>query len=266
MPLPPEHTADAARILVVDGDPTAAARLAAGLAEALGAQSLCRLVATGRDAAETLRTERFDLVFAELKSLGDLAATAEEAIGRLVRLAEGALTVALSDGVSVSAAVAALRAGAHDFAARPISAESLAGRIRELARRHGKSALLPADDHRPPDALIAELTVALGQLQAAAGTSGMESTAQLGHLRDIALRLAATVEETTGPAPAAPPPPATARRVLPMWQQEQRIIEEAVALYSGNIALAAAALELSPSTIYRKRQAWAGAASGSGAA
>jgi two-component system repressor protein LuxO len=42
-----------------------------------------------------------------------------------------------------------------------------------------------------------------------------------------------------------------------MWQQEQRIIEEAIESFSGNIALAAAALELSPSTIYRKRQAWA---------
>ena len=45
--------------------------------------------------------------------------------------------------------------------------------------------------------------------------------------------------------------------VLPMWRQEQRIIENAIQSFAGNIALAAAALELSPSTIYRKRQAWA---------
>jgi DNA-binding NtrC family response regulator len=45
--------------------------------------------------------------------------------------------------------------------------------------------------------------------------------------------------------------------VLPMWRQEQRIIEQAIQSFAGNIALAAAALELSPSTIYRKRQAWA---------
>jgi two-component system repressor protein LuxO len=42
-----------------------------------------------------------------------------------------------------------------------------------------------------------------------------------------------------------------------MWRQEQRIIEEAIESFGGNIALAAQALELSPSTIYRKRQAWA---------
>ena len=44
--------------------------------------------------------------------------------------------------------------------------------------------------------------------------------------------------------------------ILPMWQQEQRIIEDAIHSFGGNIALAAQALELSPSTIYRKRQAW----------
>ncbi len=57
------------------------------------------------------------------------------------------------------------------------------------------------------------------------------------------------------PAPLAQLP----RRpsVLPMWRQEQRIIEEAIEQFAGNVALAAAALELSPSTIYRKRQAWA---------
>jgi two-component system repressor protein LuxO len=47
-----------------------------------------------------------------------------------------------------------------------------------------------------------------------------------------------------------------------MWRQEQQIIEQAIASFSGNVALAAAALQLSPSTIYRKRQAWAEAASG----
>jgi DNA-binding NtrC family response regulator len=45
--------------------------------------------------------------------------------------------------------------------------------------------------------------------------------------------------------------------VMPMWRQEQRIIEDAILQFAGNVAMAAAALELSPSTIYRKRQAWA---------
>jgi two-component system repressor protein LuxO len=60
-----------------------------------------------------------------------------------------------------------------------------------------------------------------------------------------------------GQAAAAPQIPVMRDLVLPMWRQEQRIIEDAIQSFAGNIALAAAALELSPSTIYRKRQAWA---------
>jgi two-component system repressor protein LuxO len=55
---------------------------------------------------------------------------------------------------------------------------------------------------------------------------------------------------------AASPAPAAAT-VEPYWHQERRIIETALAAFGGNIARAAAALELSPSTIYRKRQSWA---------
>ncbi len=44
--------------------------------------------------------------------------------------------------------------------------------------------------------------------------------------------------------------------IEPMWRQEQKIIETAIACHNGNVSLAAAALEISPSTIYRKRQSW----------
>jgi two-component system repressor protein LuxO len=50
--------------------------------------------------------------------------------------------------------------------------------------------------------------------------------------------------------------PVTPSPVRPFWQQERDIIEAALATHGGNIARAAAALEISPSTIYRKRQAW----------
>ncbi len=62
-------------------------------------------------------------------------------------------------------------------------------------------------------------------------------------------------------APSAPAAPATtlttAPRIEPFWVQEKRIIEEALAAFDGNLSRAAAALEISPSTIYRKREAWA---------
>ncbi|MFC3694819.1 sigma 54-interacting transcriptional regulator [Chenggangzhangella methanolivorans] len=45
--------------------------------------------------------------------------------------------------------------------------------------------------------------------------------------------------------------------IEPFWISERRIIEQALVTFGGNTARAAAALELSPSTIYRKRERWA---------
>ncbi len=73
-------------------------------------------------------------------------------------------------------------------------------------------------------------------------------------------RSAPVAEPAPPPSPAssaAPSIPVMRDLVLPMWRQEQKIIETAIQSFAGNVALAAAALELSPSTIYRKRQAWA---------
>ncbi len=45
--------------------------------------------------------------------------------------------------------------------------------------------------------------------------------------------------------------------VMPFWMQEKKIIEDALASFGGNLSKAAAALELNPSTLYRKREQWA---------
>ncbi len=45
-------------------------------------------------------------------------------------------------------------------------------------------------------------------------------------------------------------------KVLPLWVAEKQTIERAIEMFSGNIAKAANALEVSPSTIYRKIQSW----------
>jgi len=55
----------------------------------------------------------------------------------------------------------------------------------------------------------------------------------------------------TGPLPRIESP-----SIDPYWMQEQRIIEEALAAFDGNAQKAAAALEIAPSTIYRKMQSW----------
>ena len=51
-------------------------------------------------------------------------------------------------------------------------------------------------------------------------------------------------------------PEASNAQIAPFWQQEQVIIESALAAFNGNISRAAAALQIAPSTIYRKRQSW----------
>src|SRR5690606_20605424 len=67
------------------------------------------------------------------------------AVARMVRLADGALFVALSDGASVTAAVGAMRAGAHDYVVKPVNGPAMAARIGELAQRHGKTRALTVE-------------------------------------------------------------------------------------------------------------------------
>jgi DNA-binding NtrC family response regulator len=42
-----------------------------------------------------------------------------------------------------------------------------------------------------------------------------------------------------------------------LWKTEKRTIETAIDFCEGNIPKAAAMLDISPSTIYRKKQSWA---------
>jgi DNA-binding NtrC family response regulator len=209
MPPAPENRPHPARFLIIDDDTAEAGELAAAVEARIG---LARVTCTGngRTAAELLRDGRTDVLLMNVASLLDLSPVAGEAVGRLVKLAEDALVIALSNAVSVSAAVEVMRAGAHDCISRPIAPETLVQRIAELARRYGKPPL--GGVRSPPSALLGN-------------------------------------EPGDRRMPRRP--------ILPLWKQEQRIIEEAIASFSGNVALAAAALELSPSTIYRKRQAWA---------
>jgi two-component system, repressor protein LuxO len=55
----------------------------------------------------------------------------------------------------------------------------------------------------------------------------------------------------TGPLPQIDSP-----SIAPFWRQEQKIIEDALKAFGGNAQKAAAALEVAPSTIYRKLQSW----------
>jgi DNA-binding NtrC family response regulator len=62
------------------------------------------------------------------------------------------------------------------------------------------------------------------------------------------LPLSASVQQNDGDA--------NTRTVRPLWLVEKEVIEQAIAGCEGNIPKAAGLLEISPSTIYRKKQGW----------
>ncbi|RDE10657.1 sigma-54-dependent Fis family transcriptional regulator [Pelagibacterium lacus] len=94
---------------------------------------------SGQQGLRSLRTTPFDVVLAETATLEDVGAQIETAFSALAGAARGALIVALSDSGSVSLAVAAMQAGAHDYLNLPISGRVLAARLGELGQRHGKA-------------------------------------------------------------------------------------------------------------------------------
>jgi two-component system, repressor protein LuxO len=77
------------------------------------------------------------------------------------------------------------------------------------------------------------------------------------HLAESALQAA---PKSADPAPASaissPAPAGVKSAIRPLWITERETIEAAIAACDGNIPRAAAFLEISPSTIYRKKQAW----------
>lgn len=132
------ETALSGQLLLIDNDADCARRTGEALSEALLVSPQVVVAESGRIGIEKLRQGRFDIIIADLGSLMDLAPGIEDAMARLVRLADGALVLAMADSGSVSAALGAMRAGAHDYVAKPVSGATLAGRIGELAQRHGR--------------------------------------------------------------------------------------------------------------------------------
>ncbi|MBK8007135.1 MAG: sigma-54-dependent Fis family transcriptional regulator [Rhizobiales bacterium] len=72
-----------------------------------------------------------------------------------------------------------------------------------------------------------------------------------GAMLDLPVGATHEAARDTGPLPRMESP-----SIDPYWMQEQRIIEEALKAFDGNAQKAAAALEIAPSTIYRKMQNW----------
>ncbi len=110
-----------------------------------GAGITVQHAASGKLANSLLRVGSFDVILADVKSLNDNSVSAEESISRVSRAAGSALVIALSEGGSVSLAVAAMRAGAHDYISKPINYGALSARIAELGHRHGNARALNSE-------------------------------------------------------------------------------------------------------------------------
>jgi len=133
------------RLLLLERDPEGCRTALRDLNACLGAHTEIVAADSGHAACALLRERKFDILVVDLDSLGDISPQPEIAINRLCRLVDGGLIIALSNGTSVSTAVAAMRAGAHDYIPKPLCGPAFAARVEELAQRHGKAGAMQID-------------------------------------------------------------------------------------------------------------------------
>ena len=116
-------------------------------------------VPDGRSAVAALQDADYDIIVADLTALSDLDSGADKAVTRLARLGGQALLLAVSSSVSVSAAVEALQAGAHDCLVKPLTLTDLDARISVLRTRHDRRGAVSPMGRAPvasPGRLIAQ--------------------------------------------------------------------------------------------------------------
>jgi two-component system nitrogen regulation response regulator GlnG len=149
---------EGAKILVVDDEPVVCELVSAVLEK----ERFRPLVAgDGRTAMETLRRERPDMIILDHR-LPD--STGLELLGRIRSHDEDLPVVMITGYADIPGAVDAIRAGAHDYLAKPISKEQLILVVRgALADRHLRLKLKHFS--RQPDAQE-ELTVIMGPSEA----------------------------------------------------------------------------------------------------
>ncbi|WP_404406008.1 sigma 54-interacting transcriptional regulator [Pelagibacterium halotolerans] len=132
-------------LLLIEADAGAARQTVAAIQNHWGEGARIAHSEDTARALRVLRVERFDVILADISAIKAGDAALEDGISRLAQHADGALVIALSDGASVSSAVGAMQAGAHDFLAKPIGGPALAARLEELGQRHGKARALACD-------------------------------------------------------------------------------------------------------------------------
>ncbi len=168
-------------------------------------------------AGNLLRTNKFDLLIIELDKNQE-----EERLSNLCRLADNALIIGLSNAKSLSFSISAMRSGIHEIITVPIDYDYFYERLKKMIHEYGK-------------------------------VKKKKIKKQNNNELDFAMIGA---NEKTNQSSQYPKQNNNALEIKPMWLQERKIIEEAINMFNGNISNAAKALQISPSTIYRKRLSW----------
>ncbi len=126
------------RFLAIERDPAAFRDMQNSFNAEFGTWMHLERVETFSEAISALRNGQFDVILLDMMSM-QTRLSPDEAIGKICRLAQNALVIALSGGGSVSDAVQAMRAGAHDYLTKPINMSVFNAHISELGRRHGNA-------------------------------------------------------------------------------------------------------------------------------
>ncbi len=138
--------------LIVENDPSSMRLMKECVEKEFANRLHLRQASSGKQGIALLRQFPVDVILIDVKSIRDLHSCLEAGIARFCKLAGSALVLAISDGGSVSSAVAAMRTGAHDYLAKPINKNEFASRISELGHRHGNArALMVTRSDDEPD-------------------------------------------------------------------------------------------------------------------
>ncbi len=130
--------------LIVESDPSSTSLMRQCVEKQFSNLLLLRQANCGKQALALLAEAQADVILVDVKSICDIRSSLEEAIGRICKFAGSALVLAISDQGSVSCALEAMRAGAHDYLVKPINVKNFAARICELGHRHGNARALTA--------------------------------------------------------------------------------------------------------------------------
>ncbi len=217
-------------LLILEGKSSSARLNSKQIANYFDAESKIVKLNDYHAALNLLRTNRFDVLLVDIDDI-----EGKDILSRLCHLANEALVIALSDGTSVSLALNAMSAGAHDHIAKPLDLDDFALRLEELSSIYGKL------NH------IFKPNIAKSDL------IGVRANEDKKYCTQTKLEFTSALNTKPKNIKSENIKP---ENIKPMWQQEQKIIEDAIVFFNGNISRAAKALEISPSTIYRKKQHW----------